>query len=881
MRNSPYPKLPLKAPSPIERLPEIAFNLWWSWHPEAQALFERIDPAHWAAHHNPVKLLRDRQHTLRRLSQEASFVTAYRHVLAAYTRYLAGKPWFLQQHKAYANALVAYFSAEFGLHECLPIYSGGLGTLAGDHLKSASDLGLPLVGIGLLYKNGYFQQRVDASGRQIAKSPSYDFGELPILPALNHKGQQVTVEIELPGTGARSRGKQQGRPGRPARPGARMGKVFARVWQVLVGRVRVLLLDANLPENSRAHRRITGQLYGGDRDMRLSQEILLGFGGVRALRALGIRPGVWHLNEGHVALSCLERLRELMLSESLDFAHAVEAVASNTVFTTHTPVAAGNESFTLPIMDKYLRRFCEELDIDLHRLLGLGLQTGTGGEKYFSMTVMALRLSSSTNAVSALHGRVARSMWKDLWPRVPEAELPITHVTNGVHTHSWLAPEMGELFDRYLGAEWRLHVADSSFWQRAEHIPDAELWRVHQQLKTRLIEFARARLVVQLRRQGESAKHLAQAQSVLDPNILTIGFARRFAPYKRADLLFTDLARLEKIVNNRKQPVQIIYAGKAHPQDGTGQAILRRVYRLLQRARLRGKVIFLEDYDMSIGRYLVQGVDVWLNNPRRPMEASGTSGQKVPINGGINCSVLDGWWCEGYNGRNGWAIGGDKKFDREAEQDLADAADLYGLLEKTITRLYYKRSPAGLPEQWIKMMKASLSSLAPVFNTEVMLCNYIERLYLPTLRRGSLLEAAGFTGAAQVAEIKEWIRENWPLVYVTSAETVAGRNGRSQELHVEASVYLGQLPPDVVHVELYCKPVQRNGKSLRPRTIPFKLIGTNGDGVCHYRLVTPPPCPPEAGSSQYHIRVLPKPPAPSHKHELGLIHWWKLEEKSI
>ena len=847
-------KLPLQTPAPFERLPELAYNLWWSWYPPAQALFSRLDSTHWEAYHNPVKLLRDRRDTLRALRHDAAFVKAYRAVLSAYDRYLGARTWYSQTQRAFAATPVAYFSAEFGLHECLPIYSGGLGILAGDHSKSASDLGVPFVGVGLLYKHGYFRQRVDEVGQQVAHYPSYDIDEWPVTPARDRRGKPVVVQVEL-----------------------LQRTVFARVWEVRVGRARLLLLDANTPGNSRPDREITSQLYGGDRDMRILQEILLGIGGVRALRALGIEPGVWHLNEGHVAFSCLERLRELMRHERLDFTQAVEAVAAHTVFTTHTPVPAGNEAFSLPLMDKYFRRFAEELDIDLPTLLRLGLQTGQRGEKYFSMTVLALRLSSASNGVSALHGEVSRNMWSGLWPRVPTSEAPITHITNGVHAETWMAPEMGDLFDGQLGPEWRLHLADPPFWQGVEKIPVAELWRVHQELKRRLVDFVRTRLVAQLRRHRAPARAIAAAQTALDPEVLTIGFARRFTPYKRADLLFTDLKRLEKIVNHKKQPLQIIYAGKAHPQDLGGQAILRRIHKMMQRPGIRGRFVFLEDYDMNIGRQLVRGVDVWLNNPRRPLEASGTSGQKVPINGGINCSVLDGWWCEGYDGSNGWAIGGAKEFAGEAEQDLSDARDLYRVLEKQVVPLYYKKSRSGLPEAWIKVMKASIRTLTPVFNTDVMVRNYVERLYLPTLRRGAMLQAGRFIGAAQIAEIKAWIRANWPLVHVTDAEATSTRNGHGDEIHVEAAVYLGQLLPDVVQVELYCTTAKAGGKTAKPKTFPLKMVHSNGNGVTHYRLAT---AVPFNGASQYHLRVFPKAPASSHKHELGLIHWWKLEEKS-
>jgi starch phosphorylase len=844
-------------------MPELAYNLWWSWYSEAQALFEQIDPDHWQKHRNPVRLLRERSAALQRLARNVEFVAAYQQIISGFEAYM-NEPdtWYAASHPDYRKFPVAYFSAEFGLHECLPVYCGGLGVLAGDHLKTASDLGVPLIGVGLLYKNGYFVQRIDASGRQLAEYPKFDFANLPVLPLRQRNGRRLVVTVDLAGR-----------------------RVAAQCWSVRVGRTQILLLDADFSRNHPTDRKITAQLYGGDREMRVSQEILLGVGGVRVLRVLGIAPRAWHLNEGHVAFVCFERLRELMQEKKLDFDHAVEAITASTVFTTHTPVVAGNEAFNLPLMDKYFRRFAEQCGIELSRWLNLGLQTGSRGEKFFSMTVMALRLSNVSNGVSKLHGKVSRALWKHLWPEIPEAESPITSITNGIHADTWLAPEMGKLFKRHLGEDWRLHLDDGAFWQDLSRIPDEELWQVHQLLKWRLINFVRRRLAQQLKRNGASERQIIAAAAFLNPEALTMGFARRFASYKRADLIFSDLERLEHLVKNARRPIQILFAGKAHPHDKDGQAILRRVYQMTQRKNFLGKIILLEDYDMNVGRHLVQGVDVWLNNPRRPMEASGTSGQKVPLNGGINCSILDGWWAEGYNGENGWAIGKEEGHFNEAAQDRADALALYQVLEKEVVPLFYRRDRRGLPRQWVQKMKASMTTLIPQFNTKTMLKNYIEQLYIPTLQRHEFFESDGFATAAEMAKIKEHLRENWPLVHVTHAAieprvTAAQRSGKDNrkqshngKLDISAGVYLGELHPDLVQVELFCATPQQNGTPETIKAIPMQAVSRNHDGVCCYRLeLTGKP----ESHHTWRIRVLPRHPALSHKHELGLIHWWEL-----
>ena len=847
---SPYP---IRCQKPFHRLPELAYNFWWSWQPEAQTLFEYIDAEHWCRYRNPVRLLREAGAALRKLARDIHFLAMYEEVMAAFDEYMnEPRTWHARMYPHYQKSPVAYFCAEFGFHESLPIYCGGLGILAGDHTKSASDLGVPFVGVGLLYKNGYFTQRIDAKGNQLAEYPNFDFKNLPVLPLRQRNGQPLQISVELPHRG-----------------------VFAKCWLAQVGRAQVILLDADIARNKSNDRKLTARLYGGDRDTRLAQEIILGLGGVRALRALGLAPAVWHLNEGHAAFVCFERIRELMQNKKLDFDHAMEAIAAGTVFTTHTPVAAGNEAFSLPLMDKYFRRFCERSGIELSRLLNLGLQSEARGYKFFSMTVLALRLSSGSNGVSQLHGKVSAAMWKQLWPEIPEAESPITAITNGVHAATWIAPEMAELFDRHWGKNWRAHFDDVAFWQKIREISDEELWRVRRHQKICLIDFVRERWAQQLKRRGAPPKQIAAAAKVLNPEALTIGFARRFASYKRADLIFSDVKRLEKLVNNVQRPIQIILAGKAHPQDRDGQAILRRVYQMTKRQSLQAKVILLEDYDMNVGRHLVQGVDVWLNNPRRPMEASGTSGQKVPFNGGVNCSILDGWWDEGYDGKNGWAIG--KAIDglSEAEQDRADGRALYEILEKEVIPTFYRRDRNDSPRQWMKKAKASMITLIPQFNTATMVKNYVEKLYVPTLRRGVFIESNRFANAAELAKIKEHWRENWPLIHITHAAIEAPAAKRQNEkINISAGVYLGELHPNLVQVEVFSAPSPSHAASEAVRTMPMQVVHQNGDGVCHYRVAL---SEKEEGVRQWRIRVLPRHPALSHKHEMGLIHWQDLK----
>jgi len=700
----------LRVPPELEGLRRLAYNLYWSWHPRARAIYARIDSATWARTHSPIPVLAGMVDWARLLDDPDFMAEAHR-VIADFDRYLGNGAdhWFHRRHARDLSGPIAYFCAEYGLHESLGIYSGGLGVLAGDHMKTASDMALPLIGVGLLYRNGYFRQTIDADGHQEHRYPDYDLHRLPIARVVNREGGQLTVTVELPGR-----------------------DVHVDVWIVNVGRVPVILLDTDTAANDPADRPITHILYVRGREMRLHQELVLGIGGVRALRALGVKPAAWHLNEGHSAFLLAERARELVAAGTpLDDAFA--EVGRNSVFTIHTPVSAGNERFDAdlvrrvagPILDGDGRRNTGGVPVERVLEIGRGVDGDPG---QFDMTAFSLRLANGANAVSQLHARTANDTWRGTAPR------EILAVTNGVHTPTWVGGPIRELFERYLDAD--LDDLDgatdaSRWWERIGRIPAPELWEAHVRQKRELAVFARGRLRSQFARHGEAPSDLAMLETALDPSILTIGFARRFATYKRAGMIFTDVDRLAKLVADADRPVQIVFAGKAHPADRPGQAVIQEIFGRTRSAELRGKVFILEDYDMRIGRFLVQGVDVWLNNPRRPLEASGTSGMKAAANGIVNASVLDGWWDEGWTGDNGWAIGGREQLPDEAAQDWNDAMDLYRILETEIVPLYYERDEAGIPAGWIERMRRSMATNLWRFSTTRMLHEYTERLYLP------------------------------------------------------------------------------------------------------------------------------------------------------
>jgi starch phosphorylase len=700
-------------PQRIERLGELAYNLWWTWSPDAHDLFARIDPTQWEDFaHNPVLFLREAERRLlEQAAEDLTFVDHYDRVLAAFDRYMAAKgTWFRTNHEQLSKSPIAYFSTEFGLHETLPIYAGGLGILAGDHLKEASDLGLPLVAVGFIYTQGYFFQHISEDGWQESRRVTLKFEELPVMPILDEDGMPLMVSVDLPGR-----------------------TLHARLWEIHVGRVPLYLLDSNVDENNSADRALTARLYSSDPDLRISQEILLGIGGVRALRMLGYNPSVWHMNEGHSAFLGLEQARELVRT-GLSLEEAIKRIRVGNIFTTHTPVAAGNDEFPLWLVDRYFSYYWPELGLDQEGFIDLAGRQVAWGEA-FSMPVLALRFSGQHNGVSELHGKVARRMWHFLWPSVQEDDVRISYITNGIHTRTWLSKRMGQLYNKHLG-NWAEHLDEIDAWQGVRNIPDNELWLARRHAKRKLAFYIRERVRKQWLRDGIHPVQVVAAGALLDPYALTIGFARRFATYKRANLILQDLDRLLALLNRPNQPVQIVFAGKAHPADEAGKLLIQEVYRAVKKAENGGRLVFLEDYDMLLARYLVQGVDVWLNTPRRPMEASGTSGQKAALNGALNFSVLDGWWREGYNGKNGWVIGTEQEYSDPHEQDLADAASLYDTLEKQIVPLYYEGRIGNQPaEGWMNMVKESISSLAPQFSARRMLKQYVEKLYLPAIEK--------------------------------------------------------------------------------------------------------------------------------------------------
>ena len=686
-----------RLPPNLERLREIAHNLWWAWEPLARELFVRVDADLWEeVHGNPIELLsRVGQTRLDELAADDSFVMHLETAYAVFQRYMSREGWFTKRFPETAGARIAYFSMEYGLHQSLPIYSGGLGVLAGDHLKTSSDLGLPLVGVGLAYAEGYFRQVLNDDGWQGERYPINDWHRLPVQPVLDAGGKRLIINVDYP-----------------------QRVVHAQLWRVQVGRVPLFLLDANLEINTPADRAITGPLYGGDQEFRVRQEIMLGIGGIHALEAVGLSPTICHMNEGHSAFLALERIARVMRDKGASFQVASEAGSAGNIFTTHTPVPAGNDAFAPELVKRYLEPYRAALGINEEELLGLGRVGAAGGEKGapFSMPVLAIHTADHYNGVSALHGEVSRRMWKALWPDLPDHEIPIQSVTNGVHTASWVSDEMGALFTRYVGPRWAESPDDADLWSRVHDIPDAELWQTHEHRRHRLVTLTRRWVRATAERRRASRDEVNYADELLDPRALTIGFARRFATYKRAALLFSDLDRVKRLLSDVERPVQLVFAGKAHPQDKGGKELIRTIVHASRDAGLRGKVVFIEDYDMRIARALVSGVDVWLNTPRRPLEASGTSGMKAAANGALNVSVLDGWWAEAWRDHGtdvGWAIGRGEEYTDD-QGDRVEAEGLYDLLEREVVPLFFQREAQGrMPRAWIKKMKNAISMLVP------------------------------------------------------------------------------------------------------------------------------------------------------------------------
>jgi starch phosphorylase len=834
-------------PKQLMGLQRIAYNLWWSWEPEAIALFQRLDPELWRlTRHNPLEMLGNlQQATLEVLMADEGFMSHLAQVEERLDDYLCCRTWY--DRHGNPGARIAYFSMEFGLHESLPIYSGGLGILAGDHLKSASDLGLPLVGVGLLYRQGYFRQQLNLEGWQQEIYPENDFYNLPLHREQEACGKPVCLDLDFPGR-----------------------TVWVQIWRVQVGRVRLLLLDTNLEENAQVDREITTKLYGGDQEMRVRQEILLAIGGIKALRHLGLEPNVCHMNEGHAAFLALERIRILMEESGLAFGEALEAVRGGNVFTTHTPVEAGIDHFPPELLDKYLGHYYRSLGLSREQFMSLGRQNHGRSDENFCMAVLAMKLSSYANGVSELHGQVSRKMWADVWPDLPEEQLPLTSITNGVHQKSWLSDDMTGLLIRYLGTRWLQEQSAEQLWRKVSRIPDAELWRTHRRGTAKLVDYARQSLKGQLNRLEASAKEIAAAAEVLDPEILTIGFARRFATYKRGTLLLQDKERLEKILNHPERPVQIVFAGKAHPADQQGKELIRQIVQLAQQERFRRRIVFLEDYDMAVARHLVQGVDVWLNTPLRPHEASGTSGMKVAFNGGLNLSILDGWWCEGYRGNNGWAIGQGEDYHDIAYQNEVESRAIYDLLEKEIVPLFYNRGSDGLPRGWIAFMKTSLQTLCPVFSTDRMVQEYARRCYVPAYEHWERLNRDGLRLAVELARWKERLHGLWGQLSIDQVESEIGKEVMvGDRLPIRVRITTGEVPLSELAVEVYFGVLDSRGIimggeiiELLPVGDPAQLGHFGGELECRF-----------CGRHGFMLRVMPRHPELGTVYDPGLILW--------
>ncbi len=850
-------------PEPLKDLEIIAKNMFWSWNSEFVEIFTRIDSNLWSScGHNPVKLLGSvSQAKLDALAENQGFLGQLQRAGEKLRAYLERPTWYESVCSKCSEPVIAYFSAEFGVHECLPIYAGGLGILAGDHLKSASDLGVPLVGVGLLYQKGYFRQYLNIDGWQQEIYVENDFYNMPIELVRKESGRPLTISVEYPGR-----------------------CVIAQIWRVSIGRVKLFLLDTNVHANAPIDRMITSSLYGGDRELRIRQEMMLGIGGFKALSAMGITPAVCHMNEGHAAFMALERIRELRSEQSMTFDEAVEAARAGNVFTIHTPVKAGLDEFRVELMDKYFGSYFPKLGINRKRFLALGRILPDDDSEPFKMPVLALRLSSCTNGVSKLHGRISRGIWGSLWPGVPHDEIPIISITNGIHIKNWVSDEIDSLYEKYLGPSWADEAMQKPLWEAMDQIPDEELWRIHQRCKEQLIVFARNRLKAQMQRRGTYHTELNHAEEVLDPEALTIGFARRFASYKRGQLLLKDPQRLAKLLTDKDRPMQVIFAGKAHPRDTEGKDIIRQIVHFASQQGIRRRIVFLEDYDIDIARVMVRGVDVWLNNPRRPMEASGTSGMKAAVNGVLNMSTSDGWWCEGYTRGGGWVIGAGEIYEDSDYQDVVESQAIYDMLENEVIPLFYTRSADNLPRAWIRRVKNSVKWIAPRFNTHRMVAEYTRRFYNLAASKWRFLTAEACARARAFSSWKSSVREAWTEFAVKDViMEVHNGDGNKQlnpkqpelkvgsQLSVRALVKLGKANPNDVSVELYYGPVDtweniRDGSAVR---MAYERAAEQGN---EHWFVGSMPCR-KTGQHGVAVRVLPRHPDLVNPYEMGLILW--------
>ena len=839
-------------PKRINKLGEIANNLWWSWNSEFLKLFKRIDNDLWEnSFKNPVKFLKHvSQERLEAVSKDVMFLKDYDKVVENFEDYMKSKnTWFSNKYPNNKNDLIAYFSAEYGLDETIPIYSGGLGILSGDHLKSASDLGIPLVAVGLLYKNGYFHQKIDGAGHQETEYHDIDLYDLPIHPVKDENGEDMMIYIKFP-----------------------KRRIYLKVWQINVGRVKLYLLDSDIEKNNPEDRDVTLRLYGGDQEMRIRQEIVLGMGGVNLLtRKLGLDPTVYHMNEGHSAFLTVELIKNIMKEKEVSFEVAKDIVSSKTVFTTHTPVPAGNDIFPLSLVEKYFKEFWPRIGLTREEFLKLGMKPCKELEAGFNMGILALKIAGKKNGVSKLHGAVSRELFSEVWPEIAANESPIGYVTNGIHTCSWLAPNLKKLYNKYLIPYWQDNIQNQSTWEKVKNIPDEKLWEIHQNRKTKLIRLVKENTTERLRRSGYSYEEINSIISKLDVNTLTIGFARRFATYKRATLIFKDLERITQILNNENRPIQLIFAGKAHPADKEGQDLIKYIHEVSMMPQFKGKIFLLENYNIAMSRYLISGVDVWLNNPRRPMEASGTSGQKASVNGVINFSVLDGWWAEGYNQENGWTIGTNAEYESYEAQDVADSQSMYRTLEEKIVPLYYDRDKNGISKNWIEKMKNSIISTGGKYSTSRMLIDYTNNYYMPLCN----IYNKYYTNVDNVAEYNNWkheLFENWKDIKIEQENNLdnitidAGNN-----IEVKCSVQVPNIDINNISVQCYYGKILENGIVENVEIIPMKMIDEDEENKKYtfsakIELKT-------GGNYGYTFRVMPKHEMLLEPANLNLVKW--------
>ncbi len=836
-------------PDKIKRLTEIANNLWWSWNTEFLKLFQLIDIDLWeTVGKNPIKFLKlVNQDKIEQISEDLEFLKQYNKVVENFDNYMNSKDtWFSKKYAGNKNDLIAYFSAEYGLDEIIPIYSGGLGILSGDHLKSASDLGLPFVAIGLLYKNGYFHQKINSRGEQCSEYHNIDLYNLPILPVKDKMEDDVIIDVAL---GDRT--------------------LYLKLWQINVGRVKLYLMDSDIEQNEEDLKNITLRLYGGDKEMRIRQEIVLGMAGVKALEKLGYKPTLYHMNEGHSSFLILQLIYNIMQEKQVSFEIAREIATVETVFTTHTPVPAGNDIFDITLVEKYFKEFWPKLGISREDFLKLGMKENEGFEQGFNMGILALKIAGKKNGVSKLHGEVSRELFSEVWPNIAEDESPITYVTNGIHTCSWLAPNLKKLFNEYLPPYWQDKIELDSTWQKIDSIPDEKLWNAHFERKEKLMRLIKQNITERYVNSGVGYDKIGELVNALNPKALTIGFARRFATYKRATLIFKDIARLTQILNDEKRPVQIVFAGKAHPQDKEGQDLIKYIHEISLMPQFKGKIFILENYNIGMSRYLISGVDVWLNNPRRPMEASGTSGEKASVNGVVNCSILDGWWAEGYDGTNGWAIGTNATYNSYDEQDKADSNSLYHLLENKIIPAYYNQDSRGVSEEWLTLMKNSIKTTGGKYSTSRMVIDYINELYMPLCN----LNKKHFQNLDEVMAFAEWkrkVKQNWQNIKITQDRNVdnAKFNAGSQ-ITVNCEVEFPDIDENNAEVQVYFGQVQDNGTVKNVFTSEMKKIGEE-NGKSFYEttidLTT-------GGNFGYTFRVMPKHEMLVDSENLDLVKW--------